>query len=83
MRIALRGAENVAIAIRRRRRMLQAAFFILELVCLNYEIYILFIIVKVLLLIANKLDNFKMVKYNKSSTSVRLFAEQCTSKISS
>ena len=65
MRIALRGAENVAIAIRRRRRMSQAAFFILELVCINYEIYILFIIVKVLLLIANKLDNFKMVKYNK------------------
>ena len=63
--------------------MSQAAFFILELVCLNYEIYILFIIVKVLLLIANKLDNFKMVKYNKSSTSVRLFAEQCISKISS
>lgn len=63
--------------------MSQVAFFILELVCLNYEIYILFIIVKVLLLIANKLDNFKMVKYNKSSTSVRLFAEQCTSKISS
>ena len=29
-RIALRGAENVAIAIRRRRRMSQATFFILK-----------------------------------------------------